>query len=127
MQAMKLRTMKHQRGVTLGGLMFFMLLVGFFVYAAFRVIPGYIDHWTISKIMTNVATQPDIADIKDRDIRLRLGKELRLNNVKTIAAEDISIERTASGVRLYAEFSMKQHFMGPVSLYMDFKPEAATP
>jgi hypothetical protein len=113
--------MKHQQGVTLGGLMFFMLLVGFGVYAAFRVVPAYIDQWTVQKIMQNVAGQSDVEGIKDRELRDRFAKELRLNNVKVVGVEDLSIERVAGGVRLTTEFSSKQPFMGAVNFCMDFK------
>jgi len=112
--------MKQQRGVTLGGLMFFMLLVGFGVYAAFRVLPAYFDYWTVQKIMKNVAGQTDVVNLKDRELRDRFARELQLNNVTVVAMEDLGIERVANGVRLSTSFSAKQPFMGAVNFCMDF-------
>lgn len=112
--------MKHQRGVTLGGLMFFMLLVGFGVYTAFRVLPGYFDYWTVQKIMRNVAGQSDVVNIRDRELRDRFARELRLNNVTVVGMEDLAIERVSNGVRLSTEFSTKRPFMGALKFCMDF-------
>ncbi len=118
--------MKSQRGVTLGGMMMFMLLVIFFVYAAARVAPAYIDYWTVQKIMRNVLDQPGLMDIKERDLRLRFGKELRLNNVTVVTADDLVVDQIPGGLRLSAGFSAKQPFIGPVSLCMDFLAEASS-
>jgi hypothetical protein len=46
--------MKRQRGVTLGGVFLFMILLGFGAYAASRILPGYMDYWTLQRIMKNV-------------------------------------------------------------------------
>ena len=118
--------MKNQRGVTLGGMMMFMLLVIFFAYAAARVVPAYIDYWTVQKVMRNVLDQPDLKDIKERDLRLKFGKELRLNNVTAVTVDDLVIDQVPGGLHLSAGFSVKQPFMGPISLCMDFLAEASS-
>ncbi len=123
---MKQAIMQRQRGVTLGGLMFFMLLVGFGAYIAARVLPSYMDYWTLQRIMRNVLEQPDIKDMKESAIRTKFAKELLINNMKTVSNDDLQVEWVPNGVRLLAEFSVKQPFMGPVSLCMDFKAEATT-
>ncbi len=112
--------MRRQRGMTLGGLMFLLLLVGFAAYAAFRVLPAYIDYWTVRSILRGVATQPEVERIKDRDLRERFARELRLNNITVVDAKDLVIERVANGVLLSTEFSAKKPFIGAVHLCMDF-------
>lgn len=116
--------MKNQHGVTLGGMMMFMLLVIFFAYAGARVAPAYIDYWTIQKIMRNVLNQPGLMDIKERELRERFAKELRLNNVTVVTVDDLEIEQLPGGLRLSASFSDKKPFFGPISLCMDFVAEA---
>lgn len=118
--------MKRQRGVTLSSLLFFMLIVGFILYAMARVLPAYMDYWLVKRVMEQIAAQPDIADVKDSEVRARLGKDLRMNNVTVVGYEDVEIERLERGVHLSAEFSVKAPFMGAVHLCMDFKPEAST-
>jgi len=118
--------MKRQRGFTLGGVFFLMMLLGFAAYAAARVLPAYMDYWVIKKIMRNVVDQPNVNDLKESDLRLKYAKELNLNNVKVVTPDDLVIEQVPGGVRLSANFSVKEHFMGPVNLCMDFQAEGST-
>lgn len=119
-------TLHRQRGITLGGVFFFMFLVGLGAYAAARVLPGYFDYWTVKRIMQNVLEQPNIQDSKESAIRAKFVKELQINNVRTVNSEDLLVEWIPNGVRLSVAFSVKEPFMGPVSLCLDFQAEAAS-
>lgn len=116
--------MKNQRGVTLGGVIFFMILVGFAAYAAARILPAYSDYWVVKKVITNMVGQPDILDWKDRDIYTKFDREMSLNNITTISSSDLVIDRKQNGITLSTDFSTKKPFMGPVGLCMDFHAEA---
>jgi hypothetical protein len=118
--------MKRQRGVTLGGVFFFMMLAGFAAYAAARILPAYMDYWVVQRIMRNVLDQPNVQAVKESELRLRFAKELNLNNVKVVHSEDLVIEAMPGGYRLTTAFSVKEAFMGPVSLCMDFRAEATS-
>lgn len=118
--------MKNQRGVTLGGVMIFMFLVGFFAYAAARILPAYSDYWVVKKVITNMASQPDFKDWKDRDIYMKFDKEMSLNNITTISSSDLLVDRKTNSVTLSTSFSAKKPFIGPVGFCMDFHVEASS-
>jgi hypothetical protein len=122
----KQATPKQQRGITLGGLFIFMMLMGFSAYIAARVLPGYMDYWTVQRILKNVLEMPDIQGAKENAIRAKFNKELQINNMKTVTNEDLIVDWVPNGVHLSVSFSMKQPFMGPVSLCLDFQAEATS-
>ncbi len=115
--------MKRQSGITLGGVLIFMMFIGFGAYIAARVLPAYFDYWTLQRIMKNVLTLPDVENLKESAIRKKFAKELQMNNMKTVTDDDLLVEWIPNGVRLSVDFSVKQSFMGPVSLCMDFHAE----
>lgn len=119
-------TLNRQRGITLGGVFIFMMLMGFAAYIAARVLPGYMDYWTVQRIMKNVFEMPDFKDAKENAIRAKFNKELQINNMKTVTGDDLIVEWVPNGVRLSVSFSIKQPFMGPVSLCLDFQAEATS-
>jgi Tfp pilus assembly protein PilX len=123
---MKQATLKRQRGITLGGVFVFMMVMGFAAYIAARVLPGYMDYWTVQRIMKNVLEMPDVNNAKESAIRAKFNKELQINNMKTVSNDDLIVEWVPNGVRLSVSFSMKQPFMGPVSLSLDFQAEATS-
>lgn len=118
--------MKRQTGATLGGLIFFMLLLSLAAYSAFRVVPAYMDYWLVGRALDNLAAQPGIQSSSDEDIRAGFAKQLNFNNVTLAKRSDLLIERVPGGVRLSADFSVKSPFLGPVHLCMDFQAAASS-
>ena len=118
--------MKRQTGVTLGGLIFFLLLLSLAVYTAFRILPAYMDYWVVGRTLSNLAAQPDIQGSSDESIRAQFAKQLNFNNVTLVSPSDLLIEHIPGGVRLSSAISAKLPFFGPVSLCLDFQAEAST-
>lgn len=115
-----------QSGVTLGGMVFFLLLVSLAAYTAVRVVPTYMDYWLVEQALENLAAQPNVAADSDEQIREHFAKQLSLNNITLADRSDLYIERVPSGVRLSATFSAKKPFMGPLNLCLDFQAEASS-
>ncbi len=116
--------MKRQTGATLGGLIFFLLLLSLAAYSAFRIVPAYMDYWLVGRALDNLVAQPSIQNGSDEHIRSQFAKQLGFNNITLATRSDLLIERIPGGVKLSTTFSAKRPFLGPVSLCMDFQAEA---
>jgi hypothetical protein len=117
------RFANRQAGVSLGGLIFFLLLIVFVIYVAARTVPAYVDYWQLGHVLENSLQAPGGEKLTAHEIRTRFTKELSLNNIKTVDPTDLLIEPTENGYRLVAEYSVKQPFWREISLYMDFVVE----
>ncbi|MEW5786511.1 MAG: DUF4845 domain-containing protein [Pseudomonadota bacterium] len=118
--------MKNQRGFTLTNLFVLLFFMGFGAYVTARLLPAYMDYWTIERALRNIVEEPEVEKMKERDIRQRFGKDLHLNNVDAVSEADLVIEQIPEGLRLSISYSVKEPFMGEVSLCMDFEPEASS-
>jgi hypothetical protein len=118
--------MKRQSGFTLGGMMFFMLLLIMAVYTTSRIAPGYMDYWAVSRTLDSLAAKPGIQSSSDESIRDQFARQLNMNNITEANRSDLLIERIPGGVRLTVAFSAKRPFFGPVSLCLDFRAEASS-
>jgi hypothetical protein len=115
--------MKKQRGITLGGVFLLMILIGFGVYTASRIMPGFMQYWTLQQMMKNIVQLPEIKDMKERAIRDKFSREILMNNMETDLRDSLEVEFIPNGVRLALEFSVRRPFMGPISFCMDFRVE----
>ena len=118
--------MKRQRGVTLGGVFLLMLLLGFGAYTASRILPGYMDYWTLQRMMKNIVEMPDIKDMKESAIRTKFSREVQMNNMDNTLNDDLEVELIANGARLSMEYALQRPFMGPISFCMKFQIEEAS-
>lgn len=118
--------MNRQTGVTLGGMIIFLLLLGLAAYTATRIIPTYMDYWLVQRALDELVAQPTLSDHGDDRIREQFAKKLSLNDITLATRSDLYIERIPAGMRLSATFSAKRPFLGPVNLCMDFQAEASS-
>ena len=116
--------MKRQSGITLGGMIIFLLLLSLAVYTGSRIAPGYMDYWAVSRTLDSLVAQPGIQGSSDENIREQFAKQLNMNNITEVDRSDLLIERIPGGVRLSAAFSAKRPLFGAVSLCLDFQAEA---
>jgi hypothetical protein len=118
--------MKRQTGVTLGGMLFFLLLLILAVYTASRTLPVYVDYWLVGKALDNLVAQPGIQNSSDESIRSQFQKQLLFNNVTLVDRSDLLIDTIPGGVRLSVPISSKRPFIGPISLCMDLQAQASS-
>lgn len=118
--------LKRQTGITLGGMIFFMLLLSLAIYAASRIGPAYMDYWLVGRTLNDLVDKPGIQSSSDESIREQFEKQLRFNNVNLADRSDLLIERIPGGIKLSVTFSAKRPFIGAVSLCMDFQAQASS-
>jgi hypothetical protein len=115
--------MRKQQGMSLGGLIVLLLSLIFVVYAAARIVPAYMDYWSLQHIMENILKPLADEKITPSSIRKRFERELSLNNIDTVTVADLDIEPTEAGFHLTAEYSVKKPFWREIHVCMDFKAE----
>jgi len=115
--------MRKQFGMSLGGLILLLLLIVFMVYSAARIVPAYMDYWSLQHVMENSLQSLAGEKLTPQVIRSRFEKELSLNNIRTVSVADLSIEPTQAGFKLTADYSVKEPFWREIHLCMDFKAE----
>lgn len=88
-----MRTPQGQRGMGMLGLLIIAIMVGVFVLAAIRIIPGYIEYLTVRDVVQRVAAEFDREADTSADIRRSLSAYLNTNQVKRIDYRDVELRR----------------------------------
>ncbi len=88
-----MRTRSTQRGITFIGFIFLLIVVGFFAYAAMKLIPSYTEYFGVVKSMKNLQTEPGIETATIEDIRGKLNVQFDLQYVSdsTIPQKNIQL------------------------------------
>lgn len=88
-----IRSLRRQSGISLMGRLSIAIMVGFFVYCAVRIVPGYIAYLTIRDIVIRVAEEYDEDEDTIADVRASLAGYFNLNQVKAITLDEIEVTR----------------------------------
>lgn len=116
---------RRQRGLTVIGLLFFALLLGFVAYTASRLLPAYLDYWAVKKALVEMSQDSALSRLGLAAYQDAFDKRLNINNITDVSRDDLKIERNDNGVRLMAKWTVHKPFIGPVSLCLNFEADSA--
>ena len=112
------RSGRSQRGVTLFGLLFWAIVVGFFALVGMRVLPTLNEYFTIkrtiNKITTEGSTVPEIRAAFERQ------KDIEYS-ITSISGKDLSITKENDKVVVSFAYDKEVELMKPVYILIKFE------
>ena len=114
-----MQTLTKQRGLSLSGLIFGGAVLAFVGIVGMKVLPAYIEYFTVKKIF---ASMEQAGDIKGsvRDIRRAFDLRNAIEDVKSVRSEDLDISKEGGETIVTASWSTKIPLIGNASACLDF-------
>jgi hypothetical protein len=111
--------------MTLIGLILVLILVAGAVLVAFRIVPAYIDYFTIQHSLESILSDKG-GDLSDGAIRTTLDARLNVNYIEGMSSKDLEISRDHGTLTLTMPITRKEHLVGGVSVCVDLEATAST-
>ena len=113
-----------QYGVTLSGLLIWIVILVLAGIFAMKLIPGYIQNAEIKDIFSTIAHDPEMQTAPPKTIRESFSKRAMMNNISIIDANDIEISKDESGLSLSASYQIRLPLVGNATLLLNFNPSS---
>ncbi len=114
----------RQRGVSLSGLLIWVVVLIFAGISAIKIVPAYIQNAEIKGILHTIAHNPEMQSAPAGTIRSSFSTRAMMNNIKLVTAEDIDIVKNSGGLSLSVSYSVKIPLAGNASLLLEFNPSS---
>jgi Domain of unknown function (DUF4845) len=114
---------ERQRGLSMLGFLFVAAVVLIGALLAFRVIPAYIEYFSVQKALEGALA--DSPDLTRADILRRIERRLGAEYIDSMHANDVNITRAGNVTTAYASWQNKLHLVGNASLLLDFEASAS--
>ena len=110
---------QQQRGVTLFGLVFWALFVGFFGYVAIRVFPTLNEYYTIQRAVDRIAaSSPNTVT----EARLAFEKQKAVEySIESITGKDLDISKENDKVVIRFSYNKEIPIIAPVYILMKYE------
>lgn len=115
-----MKSIHRQRGMTPIGWILVFLLIAFFVLIALKLVPIYLDSFTVGSVLSDLKKEPGIATMSPGQVEATIRKRLDINMVKGLSADDIYIEKVGDTLNINAEYEVRENLMGNVDLVVSF-------
>ncbi len=116
----------RQRGVSLSGLLIWVVVLIFAGISAMKIIPAYVQNAEIKHIFNAITQDPEMQNAPASTIRNSFSTRAMVNNIQLVTAKDLYVKKDASGLLLSASYSVKIPLAGNASLVLEFNPSSST-
>ncbi len=119
-----MNTGKYQQGMTVYGVAFILLLIGFTTFTILKLFPVYMENFTISASLESLEKDPDQQFLGVMAVRSALMKRFGMNNVTQAGADDITITREGQIYYVDVDYEVQVPFIKNISLLVTFANHA---
>lgn len=115
-----LRNRQGQRGITLFGLMFWAVIVGFFALIGMRVLPTLNEYFTIKRTINKIATE-GLTTVPEIRAAFQRQQDIEYS-ISSIGAKDLNITKEDGGkIVISFAYDKEIELMKPVYLLIKFE------
>ena len=86
-----------QRGMTVIGMLLLLIVIAFAALIAMKVVPMYIEYYTIKSTIESIRKEPQLAQMSPTDIHNAIQKRFDIGYVDRLNARDLKIKNDPSG------------------------------
>jgi Domain of unknown function (DUF4845) len=113
--------MKKQAGVSLGGLLVVSALVIVVALVGFKMLPAYLEYFTVQRIVRDLAHAPDMRGGSVQDVQRGFDRRAQIDNVNAVKGSDLEIAKQGDRFDITVNYSVRVPLFANVSACVDFE------
>ena len=117
--------MHKQKGATLIGMLFVGILVVFVAIVVMKMVPAYIEYFSVKKVFSAMAADPALKDATPSDVRSSFARRADAGYVTVVKPDDLDISRASGQMVVSVKYRVDKPLFGNMGLYMDFAASTA--
>lgn len=124
---MNTRVFARQDGVTFGGLLIILVIIGFLALIAMRLFPVYMESFGVKSSLESVVKEVEKESHTPIEIREKILKRLDINDVDDVTKEDIVIKREGFFYSITIDYEVRVPFIKNIDFIVKFENHAQVP
>lgn len=109
-----------QRGISMLGFLFVAIVLVLLAVLAMKVVPAYIEYFGVKKVLADMASQSDLRNMSNGEIRNDFDKRASVGYVKEVTGKDLVVNRSGGIPVVMAEYTFRTGLVHNISLVIDF-------
>jgi len=104
-----------------------LMMVGFFAYIGLKLFPIYMESFKVNSALDSLKNEPGVATKPGGTIVTLLMKRLDIDDVESVTRQEVSVERSTSGVNVYVDYEVEKYLFSNISLLVVFEKSVEIP
>jgi len=110
---------EKERGLSMTGFLFTTIVIIIFALVAFRVVPSYIEFFTVQKALDQ--TMQEVTQPTASEIRRSMDRRLSADYVDSVRSSDVLIGREGNSIVATLSWQKVLHMIGNASILLEFE------
>lgn len=102
---------RSQRGITLIGFLMVLILAGFFVFLGMRLVPTYVEYYSVARDMDGLAAEPGITTMGPEKIRDLLFRRFYVSYVDSVKPQHVKLTQAGDGYDLRITYEVRKELI----------------
>lgn len=111
----------RQKGITIVGMICVSIGLVFVSILAMKLVPAYIERYTIGKIFRQIANNPAYANATAADVQAAFRRQMTVDSVNAVSPSDLVITREAGQLVIETRYRVTIPLISNISLLVDFQ------
>ncbi len=120
---MKTISQRRQHGLSMLGFLFVAVVVVSVALLAFRMVPSYIEYYTVQKALELAVNEP--GELNTLTIRNRVERKLNADYAEAVSAKDVDVSKVGNVITASVSWQKLLPMVANVSLLLDFNASAS--
>lgn len=116
--------MRHQRGLTLVGLIIILGMLGFAALLAAKLLPAYLEFYAIKRIVNEISTSGETQNGSAKTIQASFDRRATIESVTSVRGRDLEIVKEGNGFVVSASWERRVPLVYNISALMEFEVES---
>ncbi|MEO4047457.1 DUF4845 domain-containing protein [Pseudomonas sp. CAU 1711] len=115
---------RSQKGMSMLGWMVVLALVAFFASTAFKMLPHYMDFWSLEKAITSLETDRAAEVRTVRDFYAHVEKAMQVNGIRDIKLDDVlEVQLEGNEFLAHLQYEKREPLIQNLDLVANFDKE----
>jgi hypothetical protein len=120
-------SVRQQRGMSTLALLAAIGLIGLAITCGLKMVPAYLDYWTLKGIFESVEADPSLSRMSPKDIAGTLQRRLDINSIRGFnSKEAVSIRKEEGQLFIEFYYEVRQELFANVDVVMKFEHNYST-
>ena len=98
---------RGQRGITLIGFVFVLIIAGFFAYLIMRLFPVYSEYFSLVRVMNETAGEVNIATKTPEQIKESMDRRMYISYITSVTKKDIQVGRENGIYKMRVKYEVR--------------------
>ena len=116
--------LRKQKGLSISGLMFWVVILILIAILGMKVAPAYIENSAIEKVFNAIVNDASLQNATAGQIRQSYNKRAQIDRIDVITAKDIVINKEKGKTQLSVNYTVLIPLFSNISLHIDFEPKS---